>query len=125
MVPLLSMTPALRARTIAEWRGLPEPPKRPDRLVSVAESIAPLMSSLGLGERFRQEEVLRTWRSIVGDFIATHSQPTRLRGGVLYVQVLQSTMHYELDRMWKQKLLSKLREQFGPRAIRDIRFCLG
>lgn len=119
------MTPALRARAIAEWRGLPEPPKRPDRLISVAESITPLMNSLGLGERFRQEEVLRTWRSIVGDFIAAHSQPMRLRGGVLYVQVLQSTMHYELDRMWKQKILSKLREQFGPRAIRDIRFCLG
>jgi len=119
------MTPELRAKVISEWRGLPEPKPRPDRLTSVSDGIQKLMKSLGLGERLREEEVLSTWKSIVGDFIASHSQPTKLQSGVLIVQVLQPTMHYELDRVWKFKILEKMRERFGPRTVRDIRFRVG
>jgi predicted nucleic acid-binding Zn ribbon protein len=119
------MKPELRARVIAEWRGLPEPAPRPDRLTSVAESIPKLMKSLGLGDRLREEEVLSAWRGIVGDFIASHSEPNKLQAGVLMVKVLQPTMHYELDRVWKTKILQKMRERFGARTVRDIRFRVG
>lgn len=119
------MNPELRAKVISEWRGLPERPPRPDRLTSVAEGITKLMKSLGLADRLREEEVLSTWRSIVGDFIANHSEPTKLQSGVLIVRVLQPTMHYELDRVWKFKILEKMRERFGPRTVRDIRFRVG
>jgi predicted nucleic acid-binding Zn ribbon protein len=78
-----------------------------------------------LGERLREEEVLGAWSDIVGDFIASHSKPFRLQAGVLQVQVLQSTMHYELDRVWKVKILEKLKQRFGPKAVREIRFRVG
>ena len=119
------MKPRLRAQVIAEWRGLPEPPVAPDRLISVADGIVKLMKSLGLADRLREEQVLHSWREIVGDFIADHSQPSKLQNGVLLVQVLQPTMHYELDRVWKTKILEKLRERFGQRTIREIRFRIG
>jgi len=119
------MDPKLRARVLYEWRGLPQPIPRPDRLITVADGVSRLMKSLGLQDRLRQEEVLSAWREIVGDFIAGHSQPTRLQAGVLIVQVLQPTMHYELDRVWKPTILEKLRARFGPRSVREIRFRIG
>jgi predicted nucleic acid-binding Zn ribbon protein len=119
------MKPHQRARILAEWRGLPEPPERPDRTVAAAEGVRKVMQALGLGERLREEEVLASWRGIVGDFIATHSQPSKLVNGVLIVQVLQPTMHYELDRVWKTKILTKMKERFGARTIKEIRFRIG
>jgi len=121
----VTMEPSLRARVLAEWRRAPEFPVRPDRTIAVGDGITRLMASLGLGERLREEEVLAAWSAIVGDFIATHSRPTKLQAGVLIVQVLQPTMHYELDRVWKTKILAKLKERFGSRAVKEIRFRVG
>ena len=119
------MKPSLRARIISEWRGLPEPLPAPNRLTTVAEGLAPLLKSLGLDDRIREESILQSWKEIVGEFIAQHSQPCSLRGGVLLVQVLQPTMHYELDRVWKVKILQKLKEQYGAKAVSEIRFKIG
>lgn len=83
------------------------------------------MQSLGLGERLREEEIKKAWRELVGDFLATHSSPSAIREGVLQVRVLQPTLHYELDRVWKPQLIQKLKQRFGPRVIRDIRFRIG
>lgn len=83
------------------------------------------MQSLGLGERVLESEVLRAWREVVGDFISAHSTPSRLREGVLYVRVLQPTIHFELERVWKADILRKLKGRFGPRVIRELRFRVG
>ena len=119
------MTPHQRAHLIREWRGLPEPPPKPDRQTTAADVIGKVMASLGLGERLRQEEVLRAWKEIVGDFIAGHATPQRLEKGILIVQVLQPTMHYELDRVWKPQILQKMKDRFGPRTVREIKFRIG
>lgn len=119
------MDPYRRALVISEWRGLPEPLPKPDRLTTAAEAVGKVMRSLGLGERLRQEEVLGAWKELVGEFIAGHAAPLRLERGVLFVQVLQPTMHYELDRVWKAKILAKFKERFGARAVREIKFRIG
>ena len=62
---------------------------------------------------------------MVGDFIAAHSCPTNLRDGVLYVRVLQPALHYELDQISKPIILRKLKQCFGSRTIREIKFRLG
>jgi len=119
------VTPYQRANILSEWRGLPDPPPKPDRQTTASEAIGKVMAALGLGERLRQEEVLGAWREIVGDFIASHAAPHRLQGGILFVQVLQPTMHYELDRVWKPKIMEKLRERFGKKTVKEIRFRIG
>jgi hypothetical protein len=58
-------------------------------------------------------------------FIAAHSAPVALREGVLYVRVLQPSLHYELKRIAKTQILQKLKRRFGGKTIRDIRFRLG
>ena len=62
---------------------------------------------------------------MVGEFIAAHSCPIALRDGTLYVHVLQPALHYELDRVNKPEILRKLKQRYGGRAIRDLRFRLG
>jgi len=119
------MNASLRAAVIAEWRGLPQKKLRPDRWQSPAELMPKLMQRLGLRERLRETEVIEAWSKIVGDFIAAHSAPVALREGILYVRVLQHALHYELEQISKTDILRKLKQRFGGKTIRDLRFRVG
>jgi predicted nucleic acid-binding Zn ribbon protein len=119
------MSPSLRAAVIAEWRGLPEKKMRADRWQSPADLVPKLMQRLGLRERLHETEVIEAWSKIVGEFIAAHSAPVALREGVLYVRVLQPALHYELEQVSKIEVLRKLKQRFGGKTIRDIRFRVG
>jgi len=112
----------IRRRVLAEWRGLPDGPDKPDRCVSVQDALKKLLPKLGLSARLNEQEVLSAWRELVGDFLADNSQPASLKDGVLIVQVLQPTVRYELDRTWKPEILRKFKARFGARTVRDIRF---
>ena len=119
------MNSALRAAVINEWRGLPDRKMRPDRWQSPSELMPKLMQRLGLRECLRETEVIDAWSKIVGDFIAAHSAPVALREGILYVRVLQPALHYELEQVSKSEILRKLKQRFGGKTIRDIRFRVG
>ena len=119
------MHPSLRALAIAEWRGLPANRVRPDRWQVPGELLLGLMQQFGLSERLHENEVIDAWKVIVGDFIAAHSQPMSLRGGVLFVRVLQPALHYQFEQISKAEILRKLKQRFGAKVIRDIRFRLG
>ncbi len=75
--------------------------------------------------RRSQSEVLEAWSKIVGDFIAAHSSPVALREGILYVRVLQPALHYELEQVSKIEILRKLKQRFGGKVVRDVRFRIG
>ena len=119
------MNAALRAAVISEWRGLPQKKIQPDRWQSPSELMPRLMQRLGLRERLRETEVIDAWSRIVGDFIAAHSTPVALREGVLYVRVLQPALHYELEQISKSQVLRKLKQRFGAKTIRELRFRVG
>jgi hypothetical protein len=111
---------SLRKFVVEEWRGLPE--KREERpLVAVSSAIQQLITRLGLRERINEADIQSAWREIVGDFLAQHSQPARLVNGVLHIQVMQSSVRYELDRTWRVEILRKLQARFGKNSIKDIR----
>src|SRR3954447_23973318 len=119
------MKPSLRTAVITEWRGLPERKMQPDRWQSPSELMPKLMQRLGLRERLRETEVIEAWSKIVGDFIAAHSAPVALREGILFVRVLQPALHYELEQISKSEVLRKLKQRFGGKTIRDVRFRVG
>jgi len=119
------MTPSLRAAVMAEWRSFAERKLQADRWQSPSELMPRLMQRLGLRERLRETEVIDAWSKIVGDFIAAHSAPVALREGILYVRVLQPALHYELEQISKTEILRKLKQRFGAKTIRDIRFRVG
>ena len=83
------------------------------------------MKELGLSERIRETEVMDAWKQIVGDFIAAHSAPVSLRAGVLFVRVLQPSLHYQFEQISKADILRKLKKRFGTKIIREIRFRVG
>ena len=112
----------LRAKVIAEWRGLEEPPSRKERCASVGDLLQKLLPRLGLSDRLNEEQVRAAWQELVGDFLAQHAVPAGLSGGVLSIQVLQPSVRYELERNWKREILSKLQARFGKKIIREIRF---
>ena len=119
------MHPGLKARIIAEWRGLPEEPFPKDTAAAVGGLVESVLGKLGLKTRIREEEIKAAWKDVVGDFLARHSAPAALENGTLVVHVLQPTVHFELERVWKRKLLLKLQERFGKTTVREIRFRLG
>ncbi|MFL6582973.1 MAG: DciA family protein [Chthoniobacterales bacterium] len=119
------MNASLRARVMAEWRGLPDRKPRPDRWQSAAQLVPSVIQQLGLRERLRESEVIEAWSKIVGDFLADHSAPVTLRDGILIVRVLQPALHYELETVSKADILRKLKTRFGAKTIRDIRFRVG
>lgn len=119
------MNSSLRAAVIAEWRGLPANKTRPDRWHSPGDLLPKLMQQLGLSERLRESEVVDAWKTIVGEFIAAHSSPVSLRGGVLSVRVLQPALHYQFEQISKAEILRKLKQRFGGKIIREIRFRVG
>src|SRR5438046_10680187 len=102
------MNAALRAAVIAEWRGLPQKKARPDRFHTTGELLPKIMQRLGLRERLHEAEVIDAWSKIVGEYIAAHSAPVALRGGVLYVRVLQPALHYELAQVSRAEILRHL-----------------
>jgi predicted nucleic acid-binding Zn ribbon protein len=119
------MKTSLRARIIAEWRGLPGKTVTHNRWSLPADVLPNLMQRLGLKERLHETEVADAWSNIVGEFIAAHSAPVALREGVLYVRVLQPALHYELEQVSKMDILRKLKQRFGGKIIRDVRFRVG
>jgi predicted nucleic acid-binding Zn ribbon protein len=119
------MNASLRASIIAEWRGLPEKIPSSDRWRASANLIPELMKRLGLRERLHEAEIAEAWSKIVGEFIAAHSTPVALRDGILYVRVLQPALHYDLEQVSKIDILRKLKQRFGGKIIRDIRFRVG
>jgi hypothetical protein len=48
-----------------------------------------------------------------------------LRGGILYVRVIQPALDYELEEISKSEILRKLKQSFGGKTNRDIRFRVG
>jgi predicted nucleic acid-binding Zn ribbon protein len=115
----------LRARALAEWRGLPQTGSGPERTVAVGDVVGKLMRTLGLQDRLKAEAVIAAWKEIVGEFVAKNSSPRQLKDGVLYVSVLQPSLHFELERVWKREIIDKLKKRFGARAVRDVKFRIG
>src|SRR5881392_3976861 len=114
------MNASLRAAIVAEWRGLPEKKMRPDRWQAPGDLLPKLMQQLGLSERLRESEVIDAWKQIVGEFIAAHSAPVSLRA-----RVLQPALHYQFEQISKAEILRKLKQRFGTKIIREIRFRVG
>ncbi|KAB2644099.1 MAG: DUF721 domain-containing protein [Verrucomicrobia bacterium] len=113
-------TQFIRKRVLQEWRGLPQE-RCLEQSSDVSEVLSQVIQKLGLKKRFQEEEIMSVWHEIVGDFLASHSEPLQLRYGTLYVRVIQPTVRYELDRVWKGEIVRKLQERFGSTKIRDMK----
>lgn len=109
---------------MAQFRGYWEPQDLSAFERPIAQALEKTMGSLGLSNRFSEEQVFAAWGEMVDEFVANNAKPVSLARGVLRIQVLNSSVHYELDRM-RGLILRRMQERFGAKEIRDVRFVLG
>ena len=107
---------------LAEWRRYREPRDLGARTSGITDALRGLLPKLGLGNAVDEQAVRRAWSAIVGDFIASQSEPEKIRGGILQVRVLQSSVRFELERTWKGEIARKLAAEFGADKIRGVKF---
>ncbi len=113
-----------RQRVLAEWRRYWEPRDIKKNTHTLREVMPGAMKELGLEKRYAEEEMLMAWSEIVGPFIASHSKPVKMDRNVLLIRVLQPAIRYTLERDLKGQILAKLRERFGEKRVKDLRFVL-
>jgi len=113
-----------KERAMAQFRGYWEPQDLSAFERPIGEALEKTMKSLGLKDRFSEEQVFAAWGEMVDEFIASQARPVSLERGRLRIQVLNPSVHYELDRM-RGQILRRMQERFGEKAVRDVRFTLG
>ncbi|NNE93848.1 MAG: DUF721 domain-containing protein [Verrucomicrobiales bacterium] len=115
---------SLKDRALAEFRGYWEPQDLSAYERDMPEVVQKAMKQLGLEKRFDEQQVFDAWNELVDKFVADNARPVSVSRKVLYIQVLHSTVHYELERM-KGLILAKMQEKFGAENITEVRFRLG
>ena len=115
------MKPGIRRRVLEEWRGVPQPESAGHAAKPVGDIVPGLMKSLGLSDRYDEEEIGRAWAQIVGHPLCLQTLPTKLRHGTLHIHMIQPTIHFVLEAM-REEILSQLQGRFGKRRIRNLKF---
>jgi predicted nucleic acid-binding Zn ribbon protein len=69
--------------------------------------------------------IQQEWNNIVGEKIAEHTKPTKIKQRVLHVIVDQATWAYELNQKYKKDLVMRLNKKIGEDVIDDMFFRIG
>lgn len=78
----------------------------------------------GLKGKLEEQKILDIWEEVVGDAVATRTQPIRVKNRVLYVTVSNSVWMQQLHFM-KELIIKKLNERTGSDFLQDLRFFFG
>ncbi len=76
---------------------------------------------VGLEEPFGQHLALAYWDKAVGKEIARHTEPFRVKDGVIYVKVDNDAWRNELQ-FFKHEIVDKLNANLGKTVIKEIKF---
>jgi predicted nucleic acid-binding Zn ribbon protein len=76
---------------------------------------------ISLKDKISQYSVIQQWAKIVGKNISLHTQPFRIKGGVLFIGVDSGIWANELY-LLKDKIIADINKKIGKPIIRDIYF---
>jgi predicted nucleic acid-binding Zn ribbon protein len=91
------------------------------KFTRLGELLPSILSKLGLDQRFKEQQVLNLWPTVVGEELAARTKATKLDRGVLYVHVDHGAWMQELHFIEKD-LLRKIRAQSPGVVLKKIRF---
>lgn len=115
---------SIREEILEEWRGGEEATDL-NAGIHIAETfVAAILRAAGAEDGLNEEQVRATWKELAGEFIAAHTQPVSVSGGILMLRVTQPAMRFHLDQM-KGDLLKRIQEQLGENRIKGIKFSHG
>ncbi len=113
-----------RETALAQLRGYCEPDNLTRYEHDMGSAVNRALKDFGLDRRFSEEQVFDAWNRVVSPEIASHARPVALEREVLYIQVLHSSIHFELERL-KGRILQAMQSEFGKSRLRDVKFRLG
>jgi predicted nucleic acid-binding Zn ribbon protein len=91
--------------------------------VALTDLLIPTLSRLGLKTKARYVQILGAWPPVVGDMVATHTNPTAFARGRLTVETDSPAMGHQLH-LQRQTILDGLNQRLGDKVVFDIRFRL-
>ena len=99
---------------IAAKLGAPKP---------IAESIDNAVKNILSPARLKILKVRDEWESIAGKVNASHSTPSFIRDGILFVEIAHPAFRMALDNArTKAVLLDKIQKKFGEKFCSDIKY---
>ncbi|MDI6753971.1 MAG: DUF721 domain-containing protein [Thermodesulfobacteriota bacterium] len=98
--------------------------KQTKKPVSLGEVLKIYFRDNGLKGKLEEQKILDIWEAVVGDAVATRTQPIRVKNRVLYVTVSNSVWMQQLHFM-KELIIKKLNERTGSDFLQDLRFFFG
>lgn len=75
--------------------------------------------------RFGDIDIFKIWGDAVGEDIARHTKPLKLKQGELVVLVDSSSWLYELRFRYRATILKELKDKIGEETINHIHFRIG
>jgi predicted nucleic acid-binding Zn ribbon protein len=114
----------IREEILREWRGIEEPADLNAGIHLAEKFVTTILRAAGAEDGLHEDQVRETWKDLAGEFIARHTEPLSVKGGVLILRVTQPALRFQLEQM-KPMLLKRIRNQLGEDRIKSIKFQLG
>src|SRR4030042_4169352 len=95
--------------------------KKPQSIHSILERT---LKSPEIDVPLKTYSIVGAWNEIVGESVASHSQPRSIRNQILFIDVAHPTWMQQLQFL-KPTLLDQVNAFLGGPLIQDIRFKLG
>lgn len=114
----------IREEILREWRGIEEPADLNAGIHLAEKFVTTILRAAGAEDGLHEDQVRETWKDLAGEFIARHTEPLSVKGGVLILRVTQPALRFQLEQM-KPMLLTRIRNQLGEDRIKSIKFQLG
>ena len=91
------------------------------KFTKLGDLLPPVLKRFGLDQRFKEQQVLTLWPTVVGEELSARTKATKIDRGVLFVHVEHGAWLQELHFIEKD-LIVKLRELVPGVTITKIRF---
>lgn len=90
-----------------------------DSLKTTRSLIQGLLGNLGISNKIEQHRIWAVWQDAVGEQIAQHAIPTRIRNNVLEIKVAHPVWMQQLQ-LLKPRLLQQINAHLGDTPISDL-----
>jgi predicted nucleic acid-binding Zn ribbon protein len=96
-----------------------EEEREPQRIGALALAA---FADLAGPERAALMDVLAAWPAAVGEQVSAAARPSRLKDGILTVEVVSPVWSQQLSLM-APRVLAQLNSRLGGEMVRELRFC--
>ena len=79
------------------------------------------LKSLGLEKKIKGQRIISFWKDVVGEPIASHTEPFKIEDFKLYIKVESACWRTELFFM-KDKIIKQINQYINDNLVKDIIF---